>query len=396
MSLSGSTIDVVKATTPVVAANALNITTTFYQKLFQENPETIPFFNKRNQEANDQPRVLADAVCAYATNIDNLGALGGLVERIAQRHVALGVLPEHYPIVHKNLMAAIGDVLGSAVTPEIGGGWSEAVLFLAKVCIDAEEALYQKMEQRAGGWRGQKEFKLVKKERAAEGKVVFSFAREDYDGPYEFEAGQYLTITIAALGASPRHYTLTSKPGDKTLQCTVKHIEKGQVSTFMTEKLQEGEAVLLGAPAGVFVVKDATKPKVLISAGIGITPCFALLREYGSGIVKAAFHVERSVSMHAYREAFLESGIECAFFYTADAGRPKLAVELQKLVAMDGVGTEAEFYICGPKTFMTEAQGVLAGLGALSVFSEIFGTGSLPPPTAARQGQCPFAASAGK
>ena len=30
-------------------------------------------------------------------------------------------------------MGAIGEVLGEAVTPEVGGAWSEAVLFLAKV-----------------------------------------------------------------------------------------------------------------------------------------------------------------------------------------------------------------------------------------------------------------------
>jgi nitric oxide dioxygenase len=42
-----------------------------------------------------------------------------LVSRIKHRHCALSILPEHYGIVHENLMIAIGDVLGDAVTPEV-------------------------------------------------------------------------------------------------------------------------------------------------------------------------------------------------------------------------------------------------------------------------------------
>lgn len=388
--LSPSTIDVVKATAPVVAAHVLTITSTFYKKMFHENPETIPFFNKVNQLAGHQPQVLADAVVTYALNIDNLGALGGLVGKIAQRHVALAVLPEHYPIVHKNLMASIGEVLGSAVTPEVGAAWSEAVLFLAKVCIDAEEDLYKKVQQRAGGWRGQKEFKLVKKEQVARDTVAFSFASDDYDGPFEFDAGQYLSIRIPSLGAAaaPRHYTVTSKPGDKVLQCTVKCLQNGQMSSFMHNKLNVGDSVLLTAPCGVFVVQDVPKPKVLVSAGIGVTPAYSLLQQFGSGSVKAAFHVNKTACSHAYREQFLESGIHCAFHYTADGVRPDLAAELQNLMAMDGIGAEAEYYLCGPKGFMTSAQDVLAELGAQHVYSEVFGTGSLPSAAASK---CPFA-----
>src|SRR5229473_444103 len=45
-----------------------------------------------------QARSLAASVLTYAENIDRLGALGGMVERIAAKHVSLEILPEHYPI----------------------------------------------------------------------------------------------------------------------------------------------------------------------------------------------------------------------------------------------------------------------------------------------------------
>jgi hypothetical protein len=53
-------------------------------------------------------------VVAYARNIDNLGALASRVERITQKHVALNILPQHYPFVAEALLGAIKDVLGEA------------------------------------------------------------------------------------------------------------------------------------------------------------------------------------------------------------------------------------------------------------------------------------------
>lgn len=42
-----------------------------------------------------QPRALADAVYAYAANIDNLEALSDAVNRIAHKHASLGVSDYH-------------------------------------------------------------------------------------------------------------------------------------------------------------------------------------------------------------------------------------------------------------------------------------------------------------
>ena len=50
MSLSVQTINIVKATAPVVGANALKITDTFYKTMFKNHPETLHYFNKTNQK----------------------------------------------------------------------------------------------------------------------------------------------------------------------------------------------------------------------------------------------------------------------------------------------------------------------------------------------------------
>ena len=97
---------------------------------------------------------------------------------------------------------------------------------------------------------------------------------DGYTGGFEFTPGQYLTIRIPELQAAPRHYTITSKvsmrlwvhgiiglilnflqSGDPFLECTTRKVSKGEVSTFMHDKMELGTKVLLGVPAGLFTAK---------------------------------------------------------------------------------------------------------------------------------------------
>ena len=117
---------------------------------------------------------MAASIIAYATHIDNLGALTEAIELIVTKHCGLQVLPEHYSIVHDNLMIAVGTVLGAAVTPEIATAWSTAVNFLAKVLWEAEEAKYVLAESKSGGWRGWKEFTISNIETVSTGVKTFT------------------------------------------------------------------------------------------------------------------------------------------------------------------------------------------------------------------------------
>ena len=107
--LEPATVALIKATVPALEAHGLAVTRRMYERLF-ENPEIRDLFNQSHHgETGSQPKALAQAVLAYARHIDDLGVLGGAVERIAQKHVALNILPEHYPHVADALLAAIRD-----------------------------------------------------------------------------------------------------------------------------------------------------------------------------------------------------------------------------------------------------------------------------------------------
>ena len=99
-------------------------------------------FNMDKQESGEQPKALAMTVLAAAQNIDNLEAILPAVKKIGNVHVNSNVKPEHYPIVGKNLLLAIKEVLGDAATEEVLNAWAEAYEVIAKVFIEVEKDMY--------------------------------------------------------------------------------------------------------------------------------------------------------------------------------------------------------------------------------------------------------------
>ena len=140
--LSKKTIDIVKSTVPALKEHGLEITTVFYKIMFENNPEVKEMFNMDKQASGAQPKALAMTVLAAAQNIDNLEVLLPAVKKIGQVHVNTNVKPEHYPIVGKNLLIAIKEVLGDAATDEVLNAWAEAYKVIAQVFIDVEKDIY--------------------------------------------------------------------------------------------------------------------------------------------------------------------------------------------------------------------------------------------------------------
>ena len=133
--LSTRSAEVVKATLPAVGAAIGDITPIFYRRMFAAHPELErDLFNRGNQAQGDQQSALAGAIAAYATLLvaeDGRDPLDVLA-RIAHKHASLGITEDQYPIVHKHLFAAIVEVLGDAVTPEVAAAWDEVYWHMAE------------------------------------------------------------------------------------------------------------------------------------------------------------------------------------------------------------------------------------------------------------------------
>jgi hemoglobin-like flavoprotein len=94
-----------------------------YQTMLAAHPELKNVFSMSGQASGEQQKALAGSLVAYSAHIEDLAPLVGVVQRIAAKHAALGVKPQHYPIVGEHLIGAIVHVLGEAFTPELQDAW---------------------------------------------------------------------------------------------------------------------------------------------------------------------------------------------------------------------------------------------------------------------------------
>lgn len=139
MSLSQETIVSIKETIPLINKESENITARMYEILFSKYPETKPLFENAT---GDQHKKLAGAIAAFASNIENLGALSKAVEKMASVHVITKVKPFHYPMVADSLITAMGNVLGKNFTDTHKEAWTQGYTFLANILMKREKELY--------------------------------------------------------------------------------------------------------------------------------------------------------------------------------------------------------------------------------------------------------------
>ncbi|MBO0798722.1 MAG: NO-inducible flavohemoprotein, partial [Blastocatellia bacterium] len=286
--LTKRTVEIVKSATPVLAERGLDVTLRMYHLLFSENPEVLSLFNRTNQTTQRLPQALARALYAYAANIDNLGALSGAVELITNKHVSLGVKPEHYGIVGRHLIQALRDVL--QIDEEQVAAWKEAYGFLAEILVNAEQKLYQQTETQDGGWADYRTFILDKKVKESE--VITSFYLKPKDGGKvaAFKPGQYITVKIDFPGGKvvTRNYSLSDSPNGEYYRVSIKKerrpvdkndLPDGLVSCYLHDHYQPGMELQLRAPMGNFVLDPHTqRPVVLLSGGVGLTPLVSMLK----------------------------------------------------------------------------------------------------------------------
>ncbi len=221
--LSARSEVVVKATASVVAEHAEEITARFYPRMFAEHPELLRVFNQGNQATGEQSRALAASVVAYAVQLIDPQApsFAHVMRRIAYKHISLGIRPEQYTIVGHHLLAAVGEVLGEAVTPEVAAAWDEVYWLFATQLVAEEARLYQ--QAGVDPARPLRPYRVVR--RIEETHDVVSFVLEPIDGGElpAIEPGQYVSVFVDLPDGNrqPRQYTVSSTALGTRLQITV-------------------------------------------------------------------------------------------------------------------------------------------------------------------------------
>ncbi|WP_019121549.1 NO-inducible flavohemoprotein [Brevibacillus massiliensis] len=375
--LSPKTIEVVKSTVPVLETHGKAITTRFYQRLFAQHPELLNIFNHANQKQGRQQTALANAVYAAAAHIDNLGAIMPVVEQIGHKHRSLGIKPEHYPIVGENLLAAIKDVLGDAVTDEIIQAWAEAYGVIADAFISVEAGMYKEAREQRGGWEGWRSFTVAQKVKESDVITSFYLTPEDGGEIADYLPGQYITVKAEIPGEKNTHlrqYSLSDSPGKGYYRISVKREDaadqrpKGVVSSYLHSQVKEGDVLEISAPAGDFVLNTAGDlPVVLLAGGVGFTPLMSMLNslvERYPGRKVTFIQAATGSSTHAMKEhvaKLVENNSQVTSYtcYSAPSAEDLLKRNFDKQGFVDLPwlksilpSNKADFYFCGPIPFM--------------------------------------------
>jgi ferredoxin-NADP reductase/predicted pyridoxine 5'-phosphate oxidase superfamily flavin-nucleotide-binding protein len=254
-----------------------------------------------------------------------------------------------------------------------------------------DRALPLRFESAANGVR---ELRVVAKQPESADVTSFVFAARDGRALPAFLPGQHLPLELEISGeAAPvqRTYSLSGPPGAPVYRISVKRESLGLASRALHDTLEVGAFVAASPPQGDFTLDaESTRPVVLVSAGVGLTPLVSMLHALARADSERAVwfvHGARDGAHHPLRREVEQlvagsprTALHVAYSRPAPgdrAGRDYASVGridaalLEKLVP----GLDADFYLCGPRGFMASIEGALVarGVPASRIRSESFG-----------------------
>lgn len=390
--------ELIKATIPILRASGEDLTNYFYARMFKHHPELRNIFNMGNQANGKQKSALANAVLAYAENIEDPSVLIGVLKGIGTKHRSLNIQPEQYKIVGTQLIASIAEVVGEVATPEILEAWTAAYYQLAQIMIDLEKGLYQENAAKPGSWNGWRNF-VIKKivEESTEIKSFYLYP-EDGKEITHFHSGQFISVQVFVPELQllqPRQYSLSNTFNPEYYRISVKketgtaQNPSGMVSNVMHSK-SEGDVISISAPAGLFhLERDSKNPLVLISGGVGLTPMLSMLETNLNALQNKKtiwIHGCRNESVHAFKDQISSLKEEAKWLETFtfyDTLEPHHIVSNELIhgrvdlhKCKDSILLEeAKYYICGPEMFIKTQYEALINLNVNqeNIFYEEFG-----------------------
>jgi ferredoxin-NADP reductase/MOSC domain-containing protein YiiM len=248
-------------------------------------------------------------------------------------------------------------------------------------------------EEQAPAWPGFRPMRVASVRKESDS--VTSFVLAPIDGqrlPFA-QPGQFVVLRLQVSPDKPpvlRSYSLSDLPEADHFRISVKSEPNGMGSSFLCTRAQEGDVLEVSAPRGSFTLRPGDDPVVLLSAGVGATPVMSMLHElaaersarevwwiYGArnranhpfaeesrSLLKQLPH-GRSYILYSRPTATDEAGVNFDL-----QGHIEVAL-LEKL----GVPRNADYYLCGPTSFLQDTRAGLLRWGVLAanVHMEIFG-----------------------
>ena len=206
---------------------------------------------------------------------------------------------------------------------------------------------------------------VVKKEQTAADTVCLTLQTNRYFNAGH--AGQHHPVIVEYQGRRyERTYSLTQLDAKHVL-LTVKKVEQGIVSQYLTEQIKVGQVLEFGQPYGDMLVTQ-NQPILLLAAGSGITPMFSLInvltktKASDQAPIQLMYWVktQADVAFKQYFQQLAQQNPNFKFqvFYTqeqqADARLNQQHAELIQDLSRHTV------YACGPSGFVSKAEALFA------------------------------------
>ena len=220
---------------------------------------------------------------------------------------------------------------------------------------------------------------------------------QELQAAFSFRQGQHLTLKADIDGKDVRRsYSLCTSPNEQIWSVAVKQIPGGLFSTYVNEKLQQGDSLDVMAPSGTFGVEcqpDKAKNYLFFAAGSGITPILSMIKSHLANEPEATcklFYVNKTAKSIIFKETLEQlrnsyfGRLEIYYFLTKERrdialfnGRfddEKMQVLTKTFIDIPDTN---EVFLCGPEEMVHYVSSYLvaAGLPKELIHFELFVTG---------------------
>lgn len=205
---------------------------------------------------------------------------------------------------------------------------------------------------------------------------------------YRWQAGQFALVKIGN-SDEVRAYTLSSTPGQSPfITLTVRHIEQGKGSGWLTRQLKPGNEVWLSDPQGDFSCeRHPAAGYLFLAAGCGITPIMSMCRWLHSQ--RPECNVQLIYSVRSARDVIfadplraLQPWLKLTVIAEQEPGEEMLSgrLDAERLARLVPDIAYRTLMICGPQPYMELVQNAARALGAERIVTEQFTPAITTPP----------------
>jgi methyl-accepting chemotaxis protein len=153
----GLNVELLESSFKLVAPKGEALVTQFYERLFKKYPAVKPLFKKTS--IKEQKKKLLASLVLVIQNLRHPDKLTPVLQDMGARHVGYGAKPAHYDAVGENLLAVLGEVAGSAWTPQVKQAWTDAYGAIKTIMLAGAE--------RAHSTQGDKTMSKAKQKKGA-------------------------------------------------------------------------------------------------------------------------------------------------------------------------------------------------------------------------------------